>query len=238
MEEITVVRFFMDKEKRGKEKRRAQWQYYVDSTKIKTEAGSMKLITVYLPGGAYKKKAWTPKMWTEYLQGLALPPEGRYVYYLYEDGAGEILRRENEALPLEFVFFLIKSCKLRFEALVLLWDRETEGGDMLKAYVRNTRYMGVITDKAEYVAQWQDIFWEEYGFLLEVVGEAGALHVPRNGKKLIVAGKELYGLTPRMLLPGTVFISTETNGAGKTVCARAKDVKYIDIKCFLEGLLP
>ena len=238
MEEMTIVRFFVDKEKRGKEKRRAKWQYFMDNQVLKAGEGYLNLITVCLPGMAYKKKEWNTKMWTEYLQGLVVPPEGRCVYYLYEDGAKEVLGREEQGLSVEWVSFMLRSCQARFEAMVLFWDRETENGELLEKHVRHTRYMAVVTEHEEDAAHWQDMLWEEYGFLLEVVSEANLLHIPQNRNTLIVAGKELYGLMPGMLTPGTLFVSTRRDSAGKKLCARAKDVKYIDIKCFLAGLLP
>ncbi len=238
MEEMTIVRFFVDNEKRGKEKRRAKWQYFADNQVLKAGAGYLHLVTIYLPGMAYKKKAWNKKMWTEYLQGLTVPPEGGCVYYLYEDGAKEALGREEEGLSAEWVSFILKSYRIQFDALLLLWDREAKNGELLENHVRHTRYMAVLTEHEEDVAHWQDILWEEYGFMLEVVTEANLLHVPKNRKILIVAGKELYGLMPGMLTPGTLFVSTRRDGAGKKLCARAKDVKYLDIKSFLASLFP
>lgn len=238
MEEMTIVRFFVDKEKRGKEKRRAKWQYFMEVQVLKAGEGYLKLITVYLPGLAYKKKEWNAKMWTEYLQGLVVPPEGRCVYYLYEGGTKEVLGREEQGLSAEWVSFILQSRKVQFDAMVLLWDRETENGELLEKHVRHCRYMAVVTKREEDATHWQDMLWEEYGFLLEVVTEANLLHMPPNKNTLIVAGEELYGLVPGMLTPETLFVSTRRDNMGKKLCARAKDVKYIDIKCFLASLLP
>ena len=81
MEDMTIVRFFVDKEKRGKTKRRAEWQYYVDNRRLYAGKDDIILLDVVLPGLAYKKKEWNANSLTEYLQGLPVPQEGRHTYY-------------------------------------------------------------------------------------------------------------------------------------------------------------
>lgn len=237
MEEMTIVRFFVDKEKRGKEKRWGGWQYYVSARRLQVRTELINLLEVDLPGFAYKKKAWTQKSRTRYLQGLDVPAEDVHTYYLLEKGAEEFMGRENKPLPTDFVCLLLQSLRMQFEALVWLWDGDIEKCTLIEQFVRHTRYIGVVASE-NCVEEWQEVLWEEYGFLLEVAEDIAGLHVPKPGRQLWIAGKELYGLKPGMLTQETVFLSTEVGGIGKNVCARAKDAKYLDIKCFLKGLFP
>ena len=77
---------------------------------------------------------------------------------------------------------------------------------------------------------------EEYGFLLDVAAEFAKLHVPAKGKTLVIAGTELYGTTPLQLPSGTTLVSTVVSGEAKRLCARAKEVRYFDVKSLLRDI--
>lgn len=237
MEEMTIVRFCVDKEKRGKAKRWGEWQYFVAARRVQVGTEYINLLQVDLPGFVYKKKVWTQKSRTRYLQRLDVPAEDERTYYLLEQEAGEFLDRENKLLPTEFVRLFLQSLRMQFDVLVWLWDGDFGKSSLIEQYVRHTRYIGAVTSE-DCLEEWQEELWEEYGFLLEVAEDVTGLHVPKTGRQLWIAGKELYGLKPGMLTQETIFLSTEVDGTGKNVCARAKDAKYLDIKCFLESLFP
>lgn len=237
MEEMTVVRFLADKGKTAKEKRRGSWQYFVKKQILQTPCGSLRLVTVQLPGKAYRNKKWKQQEWKEYLADIPVPPQDRYVHYLYDEEAKKMLCREEEPLSVEWLLFLMMPFGKAFDGLVLLWDRENETGELLEQHVRHCHYMAVVT-KGKEADSWQNMLWEEYGFLLEVTQEVRLLHLPAGRKIMFVAGRELYGLLPHMLPEGAIYISMVTDGGGRNICQRAEDVKYLDIKCFLAGLLP
>ena len=237
MEEMTIVRFFVDKEKRGKEKRWGSWRYFVSAKSALAGKEQVHLIEVHLPGFFYKNKTWTEKQRRIYLEGLCIPEEGTDTYYLFEKEAEAFLGMKNNVLPAGFLRLLLQNCGIRFSALVWLNDGEEGREELLEKWVRHTRYIGVVSPE-ELIEEWQETLWEEYGFLLEAAEEVSELHIPKEGRQLWITGRKLYGLKPDMLAQGAVFISTEVDGMGKNLCARAKDVKYLDIKCFLASLFP
>ena len=237
MEEMTIVRFFVDKEKRGKEKRWGSWRYFVSAKSALVGKEQVHLIEVRLPGFFYKNKAWKEKQRRIYLEGLNIPEEGIGTYYLFEKEAEALLGMKNKVLPAGFVRLLLQNRGIRFSTLVWLNDGEEGREGLLEKCVRHTRYIGVVSPE-ECIEEWQETLWEEYGFLLDKAEEVSGLHLPAEYGQIWIGGKELYGLKPDMLARGAVFISTEVDGMGKNVCARAKDAKYMDIKCFLDGLFP
>lgn len=237
MEDLTVVRFLVDKEKQGKEKRFGDWQYFVSAQTVRVGKKHITLWQVSLPGFAYRKRNWKEKSRSAYLNGLEIPVENEQTYYLIEKGAEAFLGRESRELPASFVYLLLKNSDMHFDALIWLWDGDTGKKKLLEQVVRSTRYMGVIAP-GEFAESWQEYLWEEYGFLLEAAGDISGLHVPKEVGQIWIGGKELYGVKPGMLARETIFISTVADGPGKNMCARAQDTKYLDIKCFLESLFP
>ena len=237
MEEMTIVRFVVDKEKRGKEKRWGNWQYYKTESRKTVGNTPVNLLQVDLPGYFYKKKEWPLKKLTGYLRGLDVPEENSHIYYLMEKEAEVFLGRKSKTLPIEFVSLLLQNRWKKVDALIWLGELDTEDKKLVERFVRHTRYIGTVPLQEE-TEEWQEMLWEEYGFLLEAEGEVSKLHIPKEGRQLWITGREVYGLKPGMLLPGTIFVSREVDGSGKKMCARAQDTKYLDIKCFLESLFP
>lgn len=232
MEEMTIVYFIVDKEGRGRHKRRGEWQYYLDSGAIYTKAGPVKVIRVRLPAYCYRKKRWKRADWTAYLRGLSVPPEGREVTYLFSEEAAAILQRTEEPLSLEWLLFLIDRYHIAFDALVLLADREMETEALIAHYVRKARYIGVVTENQEEFEDQQEELLSEYGFLLDVSASIRELRIPMGGKLLIIAGCKLYDAAP-LKLPEGIWLSMDTPGeAGKGLCARAKEMRYIGMHSF------
>lgn len=238
MEEMTVVYFVMDKAGCGRRKRRGSWQYRIEKQEKCGRDGSIRLIEVRLPAYSYKKKLWKEKDRIEYIRGIEAPSEGRNVCYFYDEGARAFLNRKEEPLSLEGLLFLIQYRQIVFDALVILQDRELETEALLAKYVRDTRYIGVVAGSGEALSEAKEMLLEEYGFLLDISAELTGLHIPAKGNVLIVAGSELYGTTPGQLPAGAAFVSTAASGAAKKLCARAKEVRYIDRKCLLQDVLP
>ncbi|MBD5511065.1 MAG: hypothetical protein HDR08_07425 [Lachnospiraceae bacterium] len=237
VEEMTVVYFVMDKAGAGKRKRRGSWQYRIETREKCGRGGSVSLCKVYLPACSYKKKPWKEKDRSEYIQGLEVPSEGRNVCYFYEEEAKAFLGRKEEPLSLEGLLFLIWYRQIVFDSLIILQDRELETEELLAKYVRDTRYIGVVTGGGEELSEAKEELLEEYGFLLDISTELTGLHIPPKGSVLIVAGEELYGITPLQLPKGAIFVSTVVSGAAKKLCARAKEIRYIDMKCLLQDVL-
>ena len=237
MEEMTVVHFMTDKDGCGRRKRRGSWQYRIENRQINGSNGAVCLFTVYLPAHSYKKKPWKEKDRTAYIQGLEVPQEGRNVCYLYDEEARAFLGRREEPLSLEGLLFLIRWHQITFDALIVLQDRELETEAILAEYVRDTRYIGVVSAGEETFSETKEALLEEYGFLLDTAAEFAKLHVPAKGKTLVIAGAELYGTTPLQLPSGTALVSTVVSGDAKRLCARAKEARYFDVKSLLRDIL-
>ncbi|MCM1215234.1 MAG: hypothetical protein NC548_12025 [Lachnospiraceae bacterium] len=237
MEEMTVVYFLMDKMGAGRQKRRGSWQYRTERRERQGKDGSVSLYKVWLPAYRYKKKPWKERDKSEYIRGIEVPSEGRNVCFFYEEEAGAFLGRKEEPLALEGLLFLIQYRQIGFDSLIILQDRELETGELLAKYVRDTRYIGVVTENEGELAEAKEALFEEYGFLLEVSATLKGLHIPTAGRVLIVAGEVLYGITPQQLPRGACFVSTVTSGAAKKLCARAKEVRYADMKGILQDIL-
>ena len=237
MEEMTVVHFMTDKDGCGRRKRRGSWQYRIENRQINGSNGAVCLFTVYLPAHSYKKKPWKEKDRTAYIQGLEVPQEGRNVCYLYDEEARAFLGRREEPLSLEGLLFLIRWHQITFDALIVLQDRELETEAILAEYVRDTRYIGVVSAGEETFSETKEALLEEYGFLLDTAAEFAKLHVPAKGKTLVLAGAELYGTTPLQLPSGTALVSTVVSGEAKRLCARAKEARYFDVKSLLRDIL-
>ena len=168
---------------------------------------------------------------------MEVPQEGRNVCYLYDEEARAFLGRREEPLSLEGLLFLIRWHQITFDALIVLQDRELETEAILAEYVRDTRYIGVVSAGEETFSETKEALLEEYGFLLDTAAEFAKLHVPAKGKTLVIAGAELYGTTPLQLPSGTALVSTVVSGEAKRLCARAKEARYFDVKSLLRDIL-
>ena len=114
MEEMTIVRFFVDKEKRGKEKRWGSWRYFVSAKSALAGKEQVHLIEVRLPGFFYKNKTWTEKQRRIYLEGLCIPEEGTDTYYLFEKEAEAFLGMKNNVLPAGFLRLVLQNTVFGF----------------------------------------------------------------------------------------------------------------------------
>ncbi len=234
MEDLAVVYFVMEKDGRGKTKRKGIWQYHVDQKEISCAGRRVFFIKVYLPAFYYKKKMWTSETITAYMKELPIPLQGEKAYYLYHEEVKDFLHRTAEPLPLFWIRFLIQYYSITFDALVLLDDREMEIEELVAEYVPKSRYIGIATDNREAYETIKEELLEEYGFLLDVSTDYKGLHVPKKEKVLVVAGENIYGMTPAMVPGACNWISMATEGiSGRRLCARTKDVRFLDMKCFL-----
>ncbi len=239
MEEMAVVRFVLEKEGRGKKRRRGKWEYHVDMERLHVSGIELVLYTVFLPFFCYKKREWTAEKFSEYYNGLPIPPQSREVYYLYQEEAGDFLGVSAEPISYDWLLFLIKHYQITFDALVLLSGAEIEMEDFIRRYVKDTRYIGIVAKEDEDVLELRENLYQEYGCLLDVAEEMKKLHIPSEGRKLAVSGEELHGAVPSMFKGSWVWISTNTDGkSASRLCARAKSVSYIDMKTFLRGIRP
>ncbi|MGN1148231.1 MAG: hypothetical protein ACI4TB_07395 [Lachnospiraceae bacterium] len=241
MVEPTVVFFCVEKEGCGRIKRRGKWQYSIEESYVPcifpVEAGAdsrIKQLIVHLPAYSYKKKEWTEDTLQSYLQGLAVPPESREVYYLYQEKAGELLHRRAEPLPVEWLFLLLSHYQIMFDALIVLHERELETEKLVTKYVKNTRYIGIVTQDAEEFAALKEMLLEEYGFLLDIASDIRRLCRPAAAETLIIAGENLYGITPARMPAECVWLSTDSTGSEvRKLCSRARDVRYVDVKTLI-----
>lgn len=238
MEEFAVVYFMMEKEGRGKQKRKGPWQYRTEKKEIPCEGGMVLFITVYLPVFYYRKKKWTSETWTAYMQELPVPPQGEKVYYLYEEEAEAFLHRKPEPLPLSWQLFFISHYRIAFDSLVLLADRDIDIEGLTAKYVQNVRYIGVATADGSIFEEYKEALLEEYGFLLDVAEDYKSLHVPKKGPLLVIAGESLYGVTPVVLPQNCVWLSTAANGiSDRRLCARTEGVRFFDMTRFFREYL-
>lgn len=230
MEEMTIVYFIVDKEGQGRQKRRGEWQYVSDYREVPVKAGRIKLITVRLPAWCYRKRKWKEADWQAYLRGLTVPAEGRETAYLFAKEAAAALGRPEEPLSLEWQLFLIAQYQIAFTSLVILDDRELETEGLIEKYVQRTRYIGIVTPDEHLYRDMQETLLAEYGFLLDVSASFRGLRMPRKGKTLLVAGQQLYDVTPARL-SAVSWVSTDIAGeAGKGLCARAGEARYIGLR--------
>lgn len=112
----------------------------------------------------------------------------RRVLLLYE-GCGDFLHRKNDSLSAEGARFLLRYYGIKTEALLLLEDTAVRGEDWLYDYARDTRYMGILTDRPGEQEEVADFLYEEYGIVLQVADRAGKWHIPDNTSCLFVAGE-------------------------------------------------
>lgn len=256
MEEMTVVFFYVDKEKWGKvkprKKRRKVWKYgkarrktpaetWLYDVRRGTAAGEQEGVVlhwakVYLPAYESEGEEWTGEGLAEYLRGLHIPPESRWVYYLPDRAAGKLLGRTAEPLPLEWVLCLINYYALRFDGLVVLQDREMDAEELVFRFAKGTRYIGVVTGDRNTWEEAAETLSEEYGFWPEVAERFQDLHLT-GSRILFIGGKKLYQATPSMLPPECVWLDTDVQGeTGKSLCINGNNVKYIEIRGFLQEM--
>lgn len=239
MEEMTVVHFILEEEGRGKKKRRGKWEYHVDKENLPVSGIELVLYTVFLPFFCYKKKEWTAEKFSDYFEGLPIPPQSRDVYYLYQEEARNFLGVSAEPISYDWLLFLIEHYRITFDALVLLPDAEIELEDFIRRYVKDTRYIGIVAKEDEDILELRENLYQEYGCLLDVAEDMKKLHIPIGGRKLTVSGEELHGAVPSMFKGSWVWINTNTDGkSASRLCARAEGVRYIDMKTFLRGIRP
>lgn len=250
MEEFTVVYFVTDEKAVGRKKKGARWQYHVEKESFAGRNAAKQIVhfvTAYLPlyerrsrwerflGEKKGRESWRTEELREYMEGLPVPAEGREVHYLYEEKAGAILGRTEEPLSAAWLFFLLDYCREGYDALLILQDREMEGEEILKRYVQEFRYIGVVAGEEESFQRLEEELEEEYGLLLHSGGSLKQVSLPRGEKILIVAGEKLYDAVPLLLPPESLWVSIKTTGTGgKRICARARNVNYLDIKIFLQ----
>lgn len=237
MEEMTIVYFVLGREITAKKKRREDWQYFVQEKRVQTPGGMLYLFLVQIPRFQYKNKNWKESALAEYLDGLALPIEGRNVLYLFDKQMQEFFCRENETLTEEWLLFLLKYYSPTFDNLIILASRELEPEKIIWQYARMTRYIGVAVKEPENYLELSETLSEEYGFLLDLAEEFKQLRPQHKGKWLIVAGDEPEGITPAWLSGDCIWLSAKPNNVAKQLCARAKGVQYLDIEIFLKEVL-
>ncbi len=238
MEELAVVYFVMEKEGRGKKKRKSPWQYRTEKTTVFCEDKAVLFITVYLPVFYYGKKKWTSEAWDAYMQELPVLQQGEKVYYLYEEEAEAFLHRKPEPLPLSWLLFLIGYYRLTFDSLILLADRDMDIETLTAGYVQKARYIGVATADSGMLEAYREVLSDEYGFILDVAEDYKSLHVPKKGQVLVIAGENLYGATPAVLPANCVWLSTAAGGiSGRRLCARTEGARFLDITCFFKANL-
>lgn len=236
MEELTVVIFLWDKAALGKLKKRGIWQYHIEKQEIPCKEDKVILYKVCLPFYERKKKEWSEAGKKAYLAELSVPWESSTVLYLYEDGTEEFLGRREEVLSEEWIFFLLRYYGVWFDALLLLEDRELQTESFIRYFVENTRYIGILTENPGEFSELSEELLSEYGFLLDVAGDIRGLCIP-SGKKLLLAGENVHGITPATLPKNSVWLSILPNGGeGKRLCARRNDAGYLDIRGFLKDI--
>ena len=131
---------------------------------------------------------------------------------------------------------MAEQCQPERNALVILQDREMDAARLVEKYVASIRYIGIVTANSEEWEGLQEALAEEYGFLLDVVKDICSLRLPAESKVLWVAGRELYGITPVRLTQDSIWLNTDlSNEEGKKICARGRNVFYVDVACLGEG---
>ncbi len=236
MKEMTIVYFCKKENCAGRLKRRGEWQYYVEKDIVTTPGGDLALYTVQIPAFFRKKKSWQDKMLHAYLGGLAVPNQEKYVLYVYEKQAAELLHTETAPLSEEWLFFLLRYYEPCFANLIILDSGKFRPKVIAHKYVRYVHYLGFATIEEEAGMELCEELSEEYGILPEMADSVKGLH-PMPGSRLIVAADNLYGVSPAWLNTETVWLSAVVSSVAKRICARARDAIYIDIEVFLEDVL-
>lgn len=237
MEEMTIVYFLKKDSCAAKQKRRGEWQYFVEEKHISTPGGSLVLYRVWIPEYPYKKKYWQENVLADYLAGLDIPSQGRCVLYMYDKWAQALFCQGTEPLSEEWLLFLLAFYEPAFDGLIILADRELETAEIVWKYARSMRYIGLVAEWEEDCAELCEALSEEYGFLPDVAQDFKALHTGTAQNHLIIAADNLYGVTPAQLGRGCIWLSAKAGSGAKGICARAKNARYIDIEVFSEDVL-
>lgn len=247
MEELTVVYFLPDEAAAGKKKRRGEWSYHTEQTEVKCGSYNLPVVTVYLPVFSRKRKPWKKEEWQSYCSQLPIPEESSRVRYYWQEKAGEMLGRVMEPLSFEWITFLLTYYQVTFTELVVLDDRDMPTEELVRFFVSQTRNIKVVTNDRE---QYEDLgaeLYEEYGFLLSVAEDARELrlkdrsikevHTGYKASLLIIAGKNLYHITPAMIPESATWFCTEAEGLyEKKISARVRDSKVIGMQSFWKDL--
>lgn len=242
MEDMTVVFFYVDEKGSGRkrlEKKRfggwkwsKEWQYDVHCEKRKIGNGSLKIFCVGLPFWE-KDKKWTNSSLQQYLNGLPVPPEGRYVYYAPDRKAQKMLGRGREPINIEWILLLIEYYTLKFDSLVLVQDREMEAEELIRCFAAEIPYLGVVED---FISDWETVedgLSMEYGLTIDAQKDFRMLHI--KGKKVLVVLGAGTKLPANAVIPrGSIILSTEGRRRhGEWQEFKEKNIRYVDIENFL-----
>lgn len=247
MEELTVVYFVLDEAAAGRKKRRGDWIYHTEQVEIKRGSFILPVITVYLPVYCRKKKKWEKEEWLSYFNSLPIPEESSRVRYHWQEEVGEFLGRAMEPLSFEWISLLLTYYQVTFTELVILDDRDMPTEEIVRHYVSQTRSIRVVTHDGEQYEELGTELYEEYGFLLSVVEDAKELHLKENLMKelyienketlLVIAGKNLYHMTPAMIPENAIWLCTEAESAyEKKIGVRARISKVIGMQSFWKNM--
>lgn len=243
MEDMTIVFFYADEKGSGRKRLRRKrfggwrwsetWQYKVYCEKRQMGEGSLKIFCVGLPL-LEKDKRWTNFAWQQYLAGLPVPPEGRYVYYAPDKKAEKLLGRGREPVGVEWILTFIEYYGLSFDGLVLVQDREMEAEELIRYYAAQLPYLGVVKD---FMTDWEEIeesLSMEYGLTIDLQQKFEALQV--KGQRVLVilgAGSELPETS--RLKEGSIILSTDGRRREKDgQRIRGKNIVNVDMERFLK----
>ena len=233
-----VVYFTLDQTATGRKKRKGNWIYHTEQRVIPCGSFRLLVTTVYLPGFCRKKKKWERVEWLSYCNSLPIPEEGNRVLYYWQEDMTELLGRALEPLSYEWITFLLSFYQISFSELVILDDRDMPTEELISCFVSRTRVIRVVTGDKEQYDEISEALYEEFGFLLSIVEDAKDLRLNEMLEKsdetlLVIAGKNLYHLTPAMIPANTIWFSTEAESSyEKRIGMRAKVKKVISMQSF------
>ncbi len=244
---MTVIYFALDQTAVGRKKRRGDWIYHTEQRKVQCGSEYFTVIIVYLPVFCRKKKKWNEKEWLAYFHGIPIPEENSRIRYHWQEETNVFMGRSMEPLSSDWIFFLLSYYRISFTKLVILDDRDMPTEELVQFFVTRTRSIQVVTgDRAQY-EELSEALYQEFGFLLSPVENVGQLHLTDDTRKelskgieeklLVIAGKNLWQLSPSMLPKGTIWLSTETENTNENRISRRADIQMIiSMQTFWEGL--
>lgn len=217
MEDMTVVFFYVDETGSGRKRLGRKrfggwrwsrgWQYKVYCEKKEMGDGSLKIVCVGLPR-LETDKEWTNISLQQYLRGLPVPPEGKYVYYAPDRKAEQLMGRGREPIGVAWILTFIEYYCLSFDGMVLIQDREMEAEELIRHYAGELPYLGVVRD---FMTDWEEVeesLSMEYGLTLDLQKKFELLHI-KGERLLTVVGTGAEIPDPERLRAGSVILSTE-----------------------------
>ncbi len=233
MEIYYLVKYCME-ECAAKRKRFGDWQYHIETMEqILPGRKKVVFIKAHLPMFAYKRKPWKDEKKEAYLEDLqeelgklGIPPcmggrgfpadnyhdvgntadvETEHIHTLYTPEVSHFLTFRQAPLSFAWGKLLLETRHYRYDRLVLLDGEGVEIEAWIRYALYRVRNFFVVTHREEILEGLQEALLEEYGITIHFSESIHQIAERAKGA-LLVAGRELYDLSPQTLLGMKYFL--------------------------------